>query len=64
MIVVDYYVYGGSFFDCSFCTVSVRVITLTELHTTEACSFPVFMTTPCFLYGAGSTKDSNQPLYW
>ena len=32
-MVVDYYVFVGSWFDCSFFTASLRVITLTALQT-------------------------------
>ena len=32
-IVVDYYVYDGSWFDCSFFTACPRVITLTAFQT-------------------------------
>ena len=33
MIVVEYYVFGGFWFDCSFFTACLRVITLTALQT-------------------------------
>ena len=33
VIVVDYYVLGGSWFDCSLFTACLRVITLTALPT-------------------------------
>ena len=56
VIVVDYYVFGGSWFDCPFFIACLRVITLTALQTAG-----VFLSSllPCFVYGAGSTPDSN-----